>query len=192
MVPSRTLRPTLLPPFVLAALPPFVLAARWLVDDEGMQPVAVSAAMPMPGGISGVGLAAVSGGEQPDPAASSAGTFTTVIPSSGNRAVSRAPGSPAFSIAQLACGRRSAKRRSSTGSGGRDAGRRTVSPTQGDMCEPSNPDHCLEDQDCGTRSPTGHPTSWCERGSAVFACPGASLCTADPRLHVGPNQAVCK
>jgi hypothetical protein len=46
----------------------------------------------------------------------------------------------------------------STGSDGRDAGRRTVSPIRGDMCEPSNPDHRLEDHGCRPRSPTGHPS----------------------------------
>jgi hypothetical protein len=46
----------------------------------------------------------------------------------------------------------------STGSGDRDAGRRTVSPT-GDTGEPSNPDHRLEDHGCRPRSPTGDPTS---------------------------------
>jgi hypothetical protein len=39
------------------------------------------------------------------------------------------------------------------------AGRRTVSPTRGDRCEPSDPDHHLEDHGCRPRSPTGDPTS---------------------------------
>jgi hypothetical protein len=63
------------------------------------------------------------------------------------------------------------------------------SALRGDMCEPSNPDHRLEDHGCRPRPPTGDPTNWCEGGARLpFSSGQDRRVCRHPSVSVEPDS----